>query len=322
VARWTPKRKLVAVKVLKSAMLTATQSIVAVELLMQEAQGLARASDNGVNAHVVQVFGVCQGVADGWQTAQRAARRAESLMERRKQTRSMRTLKAAGGIGSGGGVGGDAAAAAACANCVGSGGSVGGAGMPAPAVSSDQSGGSDGCGSHSADAPDDIEDEADAGMGSGAGTAAGAGASGSVAAVAEGADGPAPYLFGLVMSFESGGSLQETLFPERGGGASWPAAMLDRLRVLKEVATGLYQLHAIGLVHGDLKLDNVRRSRAHMRACGQAGKRRCAARPGTGTRLARSPSLARGPAPLTSLPLAPRPPRPALPTAGAAGQRL
>jgi len=33
--------------------------------------------------------------------------------------------------------------------------------------------------------------------------------------------------------------------------------MLDRLRVLKEVATGLYQLHAIGLVHGDLKLDNV-----------------------------------------------------------------
>ena len=49
-----------AVKVLKSAMLSATQSIAAVEMLMQEAQGLARASDNGVNAHVVQVRSNCQ----------------------------------------------------------------------------------------------------------------------------------------------------------------------------------------------------------------------------------------------------------------------
>ena len=67
--------------------------------------------------------------------------------------------------------------------------------------------------------------------------------------------GPAPYLFGLVMSFESGVSLQETLFPRRG--VSWPITMLDRLRVLKEIATGLYQIHATGLVHGDLKLENL-----------------------------------------------------------------
>ena len=67
--------------------------------------------------------------------------------------------------------------------------------------------------------------------------------------------GLAPFLFGLVMSFESGGSLQETLFPRRS--VSWPSTMVDRLRVLKEIATGLYQLHATGLVHGDLKLENV-----------------------------------------------------------------
>ena len=41
-------------------MLSATQSIAAVEMLMQEAQGLARASDNGVNAHVVQLRSNCQ----------------------------------------------------------------------------------------------------------------------------------------------------------------------------------------------------------------------------------------------------------------------
>jgi len=44
VARWVPKRKLVAVKVLKSAMLSATQSIGAVEMLIHEAKGLMRAS--------------------------------------------------------------------------------------------------------------------------------------------------------------------------------------------------------------------------------------------------------------------------------------
>ena len=93
VARWTPKRKLVAVKVLKSAMLSATQSLAAVEMLMHEAQGLMKASDGGVNEHVVQVFGVAQGVAEGWQAAQRAARAAEVRAERLKRARGLPCLK-------------------------------------------------------------------------------------------------------------------------------------------------------------------------------------------------------------------------------------
>ena len=55
VARWVPKRKLVAVKVLKSAVLSAEQSRGAVQMLLAEAQGLMRASDGGVNEHIVQV---------------------------------------------------------------------------------------------------------------------------------------------------------------------------------------------------------------------------------------------------------------------------
>ena len=98
--------------------------------------------------------------------------------------------------------------------------------------------------SRSADGPDSEDDKADIGVPDEVSAAADAAA-------------PAPYLFGLIMSYESGGSLQETLFPRRSGGASWPATMLDRLRVLKEVATGLYHLHAVNLVHGDLKLENV-----------------------------------------------------------------
>ena len=303
VARWTSKRKLVAVKVLKSAMLSASQSIAAVEMLMHEAQGLMRASDNGVNAHVVQVFGVAQGVAEGWQSAQRTARAAEGQMERRKRAHALRAHKAGAAAAA---AAGDAdASTSANANSVGSSGNSGGAGAGASSSSDSGGGGSSGSGSgsgvagaasgsssdhnsgsHSAEGPDnDSEDEADAGVG--AATAA-------AVSAADAADGPAPYLFGLIMSFESGGSLQESLFPKRQQ-AAWPSTMLDRLRVLKEVracesardlcapcalharmpacaltrpfsvpaqvATGLYQLHAIGLVHGDLKLDNVSRSR-------------------------------------------------------------
>ena len=236
-ARWTPKRKVVAVKVLKSAMLTATQSIAAVEMLMHEAQGLARASDNGVNAHVVQVFGVAQGLAEGWQNAQRAARIAETQMERRKRARTQQTAsknaarvaaERATGAAAGSGAGSAAAVAGlAVADSKGS--------SSITASSSNNASSSDGNNPSSDDVNEEDAALVDNGLGS---------------------ERPAPFLFGLIMSFESGGSCLETLFPKRGG-TSWPSAMLDRLRVLKEVATGLYQLHAIGLVHGDLKLDNV-----------------------------------------------------------------
>ena len=69
VARWVPKRKIVAVKVLKSAMLTATQSQSAVEMLMHEAQGLMRASDGGANVNVVQVR--AHGHQAAWPTRKR-----------------------------------------------------------------------------------------------------------------------------------------------------------------------------------------------------------------------------------------------------------
>ena len=55
VARWTPPRKIVAVKVLKSAMLMATQSIADFEMHVPEAQRLMRASVGGANVNVVQV---------------------------------------------------------------------------------------------------------------------------------------------------------------------------------------------------------------------------------------------------------------------------
>ena len=70
---------------------------------------------------------------------------------------------------------------------------------------------------------------------------------------------PAPFLFGLIMSFEAGGSLDARLFPRRRGSraSAWPARMADKLRVLREAAAGLYGLHAVGMVHGDLKPENV-----------------------------------------------------------------
>ena len=78
VARWVSKKKLVAVKVPKLAALTKDQSRAAVQMLLAEAQGLMRASDGGINEHVVQVFGVAQGKAEGWQAALLVSKEAEA----------------------------------------------------------------------------------------------------------------------------------------------------------------------------------------------------------------------------------------------------
>ena len=214
VARWTLRRKTVAVKLLKSAVLTYVQSITDVEMLLHEAHRLLQASHGGANVNVVQCFGVAQGVAEGWQGAPRLARAVDGQRERRRHVRSLAALSASLSVDSGASISSDPRNRSA-AECI-----------------SDDEG--DVC---VPEAPTD--------------SVACAGAELSVGANA----GPAPYLIGLVMSFVSGGSLNETLFPRRG--VSWPTTMLDRLRVLKEIATCLYQLHATGLVHGDLKLENV-----------------------------------------------------------------
>ena len=253
VARWTSKRKLVAVKVLKSALLSATQSMAAVEMLMHEAQGLMRASDNGANEHVVQVFGVCQGPAEGWQGAQRAARSAENQTERRRRVRALASAAAASVSGAAGGADPLPSVAGTSTRAFSIAASAAASGSGSATAPDSRSRSADGPDSEEEDNDDDDSNEADIGTGAEGAAVAAAGAAADAAAA-----GPAPYLFGLIMSYESGGSLQETLFPKRSSGrTSWPSAMLERLRVLKEVATGLYQLHVVGLVHGDLKLENV-----------------------------------------------------------------
>jgi len=90
---------------------------------------------------------------------------------------------------------------------------------------------------------------------------AGASLSLSDAAAADGVGAPAGafYLLGLVMAFEDGGTLAEALQPPPGSlRAAWPTAMSDRLRVARELVQGLSHLHHVGIVHGDLKLENVR----------------------------------------------------------------
>jgi serine/threonine protein kinase len=39
--------------------------------------------------------------------------------------------------------------------------------------------------------------------------------------------------------------------------AAWPTVMTDRLRIARELVQGLSHLHRVGIVHGDLKLENV-----------------------------------------------------------------
>jgi len=83
---------------------------------------------------------------------------------------------------------------------------------------------------------------------------AGAGAPGLTASAPAGAF----HLLGLVMAFEEGGTLAEALQPPPSSlRAAWPLAMADRLRVARELVQGLSHLHRVGIVHGDLKLENV-----------------------------------------------------------------
>jgi hypothetical protein len=221
VARWASKRKLVAVKVLKSAMLSQEQGLEAVQMLLKEAQGLMQASDGGANENVVQVFGVAQGLAEGWKTAQRTARSAEA---RSKATAATRATQNTAETAVSSSLGTSASADTA------SEGGAGATGAIAVAVAAEAEDEDKGAAVSAAD--DAAARELDSLM-------------------------PAPYLFGLVMSFECGGSLQDTLFPRRAGRLPWPSKLRDKLRVAKEAATGLYGLHRVQIVHGDLKPENV-----------------------------------------------------------------
>jgi len=120
------------------------------------------------------------------------------------------------------------------------------------------------------DSDSDGDGDGENGSSSGAASAkAAADAAAAAALAAADAERAPPFLFGLVMSFEAGGSLQESLFPRRRSmRAAWPSRMVDKLRVLKEAASGLYGLHQVQMTHGDLKPDNVmltRREDPHVR---------------------------------------------------------
>ena len=102
----------------------------------------------------------------------------------------------------------------------------------------------------------------------GGGRAVGSGGSSSRQAdsvAAGGSESPLPEaarqafnLIGLVMAWESGGTLADALLPPPSAmRAPWPSSTGDRLRLAREVAVGLFHLHRVGIVHGDLKLENV-----------------------------------------------------------------
>ena len=65
-------------------------------------------------------------------------------------------------------------------------------------------------------------------------------------------------LLGLVMAFEEGGTLAELLQPPpQSMRLAWPLTTADKLRIARELTLGLWHLHRLGIVHGDLKLENV-----------------------------------------------------------------
>jgi serine/threonine protein kinase len=62
------------------------------------------------------------------------------------------------------------------------------------------------------------------------------------------------HLLGLVMSWEDGGTLHELLHDKR---RAWGAGTAARLQLCAQLASGVALLHAAGVVHGDIKGENV-----------------------------------------------------------------
>lgn len=61
---------------------------------------------------------------------------------------------------------------------------------------------------------------------------------------------------GIVMRFEGGGALEGLLHPAPTA-PKHPLPIAEKLRILVNISHGLADLHLIGIVHGDLKPDNV-----------------------------------------------------------------
>ena len=65
-------------------------------------------------------------------------------------------------------------------------------------------------------------------------------------------------LLALVMMWEGGGNLADAMQPPMGSmRVAWPSTIGDKLRIARELSVGLFHLHRVGIVHGDLKLENV-----------------------------------------------------------------
>ena len=60
---------------------------------------------------------------------------------------------------------------------------------------------------------------------------------------------------GIVMRYERGGTLKNLIYPANG--CSMNLSMSEKLRILMQIAQGLSELHLIGVVHGDIKPDNI-----------------------------------------------------------------
>jgi serine/threonine protein kinase len=59
------------------------------------------------------------------------------------------------------------------------------------------------------------------------------------------------YGIGIVMGYEAGGSLEGYLAVHK------ELPLVERLRLVFRAAEGLAELHALGVVHGDIKPENV-----------------------------------------------------------------
>jgi serine/threonine protein kinase len=62
---------------------------------------------------------------------------------------------------------------------------------------------------------------------------------------------------GTVMRYESGGSLSTLLFPPKASKKKGSLKIYEKVRIILGIARALAGLHAVGIVHADLKLENI-----------------------------------------------------------------
>lgn len=62
--------------------------------------------------------------------------------------------------------------------------------------------------------------------------------------------------FGIIMEYEGGGSLENLINPPSTELKS-SLPMVEKVRILLDIATGLVDLHEVGIVHGDIKTQNI-----------------------------------------------------------------